>query len=77
MIESTSSQFDDFISSKILFVNDLNIDNVNSNIINKYVIYLFNKYAAANIQNYDLREAIQVDFSRFKIEHFNYLKETI
>jgi hypothetical protein len=54
MIENTFSQFENFVSSKILFVNNLNIDNANSKIINKYVIYLFNEYAAANIQDYDL-----------------------
>jgi hypothetical protein len=41
-------------SSEILFVNDLNIDNANSKILNKYVIYLLNDYAVVNIQDYDL-----------------------
>jgi hypothetical protein len=77
MIESTSSQFENFVSSEILFVNDLNIDNANSKIINKYVIYLFNEYAAANIQDYDLWEVIQINFTHFQTKHFDQLKESI
>jgi hypothetical protein len=66
-----------FVKLKNSFVNDLNIKNANSKILNKYVIYLLNDYAIVNIYDYDLWNAIQIDSTRFQTEHFDQLKELI
>ena len=56
---------------KIFFDNNIAIETIDINTLNKYAIHQFNKYAAANTKDYNLWDYIQVNFKRFKGKHFD------
>ncbi len=45
-------------------------------LLNKFVLYTFSQYETLNLENYNLWDAIQVDYENWKEEHFNQLSES-
>lgn len=60
----------------ILFRNGIDLQTADRDLINKYTIYWFNRYAAENANDYSLWEGIQVDFRKFEAKHFDQLEST-
>ncbi len=61
------------VNPEILFRNGLNLETADRDLLNKYVPYTFGQYAATNTEDYDLWDAIQVDYEDWEEEHFNQL----
>ncbi len=74
-IFATDSQIS--VNSEILFQNDLNIETTDQHILNQYVRYRLDQYAALNVENYELWICIQIDFEKFTQTHFAQLSESI
>ncbi len=45
-------------------------------LLNKFVLYTFSQYETLNLEDYNLWNAIQVDYEDWKEEHFNQLSES-
>ena len=58
---------------KILFAQGFDFQTTDHDMINKYAIHKFNLYAAANDEDYNLWDCIQVDFEKFEARHFDEL----
>lgn len=58
---------------KIIFKFSFNVQKVDYNLFNKYVIYQVNQYKAMNIEHYSLYKFIQIDFVKFEVKYFDKL----
>lgn len=54
-----------------LFRNGLDLNNADRHIINKYVIYVLDQWAASNSEDYALWEGIQMEFSSWTQDRLN------
>ena len=61
---------------KTIFEPSFNIQEVDYNLLNKYVVYKVNQYRVINIGDYSLWESIQIDFMKFELEDFDQLDNT-
>lgn len=59
------------VNLKIFFANDIDIQMINYNILEKYTISKFNQYTAINAKDYSLSNLIQVIFKKFKTKYFD------
>lgn len=58
---------------KIFFGLNFNVQEVDYDLLNKYVVYKINQYQVMSIENYSLLKSIQIDFVRFMAGHFDRL----
>ena len=54
-----------------LFAHEFDFQTTDHEMINKYAINIFNLYAAANDEDFNLWEYISTDFGRFEARHFD------
>ena len=53
------------------FTHGFDLQTTDHNIINKYIIYIFNLYTAANDKDFNLWECILADFGKFEMQYFD------
>lgn len=56
---------------KAFFVQEFNIITIGYDLINKFIIYKFYQYAAANVEDFSLWNCIQVNFEKYEIRHLD------
>ncbi len=58
---------------KVFFAHGFDIQTIDPNLLNKWVIHRFNICAATNVEDYELWICIRTDFKKFETKHFNIL----
>ena len=54
-----------------LFAHGFDFQTTDHDMINKYAIHMFNLYAAANDEDFNLWECISTNFGKFEVRHFD------